>query len=85
MVHLFSVQSRHMELYCLARVTDGVYQVESINGHSAAVFPAILTNKAQRHATARQSHNAPTLNNRVNHCDVEAEVDYSAKLADLEW
>ena len=57
MVHLFLIQSKHQELHCLARVKNGVYTLESINGHPAKTFPSLLVARANHRLASQYNNN----------------------------
>lgn len=75
MVHLFTIQGRYKSFSCLARLTNGVYAVESIDGHPADVVPSmVLTRAKQKVATMQHSGKqpSPVTVTSVLHNEVEA-------------
>lgn len=46
MVHLFSMSRCGRNFSVMARVNNGVYEIESINGHAPHNFPAFISKNA---------------------------------------
>ena len=83
MVHLFTIESKTQSLYVLARKTNGVWAVESINGHESNLFPTMFVNKAKAHVSRKFTAAAETkVNNRmVGHADDDVGLDDAHNLA----
>lgn len=61
MVHLFSMTQCGRSLSILARVENGIYTIESIDGHAAHHFPAFISKRAQNRIQPRTETGVPVV------------------------
>lgn len=79
MVHLFSMQRSGQSLSVLARKNaQGVYTIESINGHDASKFPAFYTKRALDRVTPKD---VPVM---LDKCNSDFDFDGYAMPSDFE-